>query len=73
MDEVVDTQAISYDRNRKYIMERTTKKRRLNLDDSILITIEEKLISTEHAKMSKLISAGMEITDATLAREKKDE
>jgi hypothetical protein len=73
VDEVVDIQAISYDRKRKSIMKRTTKKRRLTLDSSILITTEEKLISTEHAKMSELISAGMAITDATLDRERKDE
>jgi hypothetical protein len=54
-------------------MKRTTKKRRLTLDHSILITTEEKLISTEHAKTSELIGAGMEITDATLDRERKDE
>jgi hypothetical protein len=54
-------------------MKRTTKKRRLTLDRSILITTEEKLISTEHAKTSELIGAGMEITDATLDREKRDE
>jgi hypothetical protein len=73
VDEVVDIQAISYDRKRKSIMKRTTKKRRLTLDSSILITTEEKLISTEHAKTSELIGAGMEITDATLDRERKDE
>jgi hypothetical protein len=55
VDEVVDKQAIAYDRKRKSIMKRTTKKRRLTLDRSILITTEEKLISTEHAKTSKLI------------------
>jgi hypothetical protein len=38
VDEVVDIQAISYDRKRKSIMKRTTKKRRLTLDRSILIT-----------------------------------
>jgi hypothetical protein len=54
-------------------MKRTTKKRRLTLDSSILITTEEKLISTEHAKTSELIDAGMAITDATLDRERKDE
>jgi hypothetical protein len=54
-------------------MKRTTKKRRLTLDSSILITIEEKFISTMHAKMSKLINAGMAITDASLDRERKDE
>jgi hypothetical protein len=73
VDEVVDIQEIAYDRKRKSIMKRTTKKRRLTLDSSILITTEEKLISTEHAKTSELIDAGMEITDATLDRERKDE
>jgi hypothetical protein len=73
MDEVPDIQAITYDRKSKSIMKRTTKKRRLTLDNSILITTEGKLISTEHAKTSELIDAGMEITDATLDRARKDE
>jgi hypothetical protein len=73
VDEVADIQAISYDWKRKSIMKRTTKKRRLPLDHSILITTEEKLISTEHTKTSKLIDAWMEIIDATLDRVKKDE
>jgi hypothetical protein len=47
-------------------MKIATKKRRLTLDCSILITTEEKLISTDHAKMSELIGAGMEIKYATL-------
>jgi hypothetical protein len=73
VDEFVNIQAITYDRKRKYIMNRKTKKKRLTLDNSILITTEETLISTEHAKMSELISTGMLITDATLDRERKDE
>jgi hypothetical protein len=73
VDEVVDIQSIAYDRKRKDIMKRTTKKRRLTLDISILITTEEKLISTEHAKMSELIIVGMAITYATLDRERKYE
>jgi hypothetical protein len=73
VDEVVDIQAISYDWKRKSIVKRTTKKRRLTMDHSILITIEEKMINTEHAKTFELISAGMEITYATLDREKRDE
>jgi hypothetical protein len=68
-----DIQVIAYDRKRKSIMKRTTKKRRLTLDSSILITTEEKLLSTEHAKTSELIGAGMAITDATLDRERRDE
>jgi hypothetical protein len=73
MDEVPDIHAIAYDWKRKAIMQRTTKKMRITLDYSILITTEENMINTEHAKMSKLNGAGMEITDATLNREKRDE
>jgi hypothetical protein len=54
-------------------MKRTTKKRRLTLDSSILITIEENLIRMDHAKMSELIDVDMEIMDANLDRAKKDE
>jgi hypothetical protein len=73
VDEVTDIQGITYDRKRKVIMKRTTKKRRLTLDSLILITIEEKMIVTEHAKTSELIGIGMAITDATLDRERRDE
>jgi hypothetical protein len=73
MDEVNNIQAIAYDQKRRDIMKRTTKKRRVTLDSSILITTEENLINTEHAKTSELIDAGMVITDATLDRERRDE
>jgi hypothetical protein len=73
MDEVVDIEAISYNYKRKSIMKRTTKKRRITLDHSILITIEEKLINTDFNKTSELIDIGMAITDSTLDREKRDE
>jgi hypothetical protein len=54
-------------------MRRTTKKRRLMLDSTLLNTIEETCLNTENAKTTKLIRAGMAITDATLDREKRDE
>jgi hypothetical protein len=73
LDEVVDIQAISYDQTRKAIVKRTTKKRRLTLDHSILITTEEKMINMEHAKTFELINAEIAITYATLNREKRDE
>jgi hypothetical protein len=73
VDEVTDIQAISYDRNRKDIMKRTTKKIRLMLDRSILITTKEKLLSTEHAKKYDLIDTQIAITDATLNREQRYE
>jgi hypothetical protein len=46
VDEVVDIQEISYDWKRKSIMKRTTKKRNLTLDSSILINTEEKILNT---------------------------
>jgi hypothetical protein len=52
MDEVIDIQDIAYDLKRRAIMKITTKKMRITMDISILITTEEKLISTEHAKTS---------------------
>jgi len=73
MDEVADIHVLSYDRKRKSIMRRKTKKRRLTLDNAILITTEEKLLNTENAKTSELIVAWMDITDATLDRSKHDE
>jgi hypothetical protein len=41
------------------------------LDGLILITIEVKLINTEHAKMSELIGPGMAIAYASLERARK--
>jgi hypothetical protein len=73
VDEVIDIQVIAYDRKRKAIMKRTTKKRRLMLDSLILITTKEKFLSTEHAKTSELIDAGMAIRDATLDTSRRDE
>jgi hypothetical protein len=72
IDEVADIQAIAYDRKKKSIVKRTTNKRRLTLDSSILITTEEKLLSTKHSKTSELIDTGMAITDAMLDRARRD-
>jgi hypothetical protein len=73
MDEVTDIQTIAYDRKRKFIMRRTTKKRKLTLDSTLLITIEENLLSIENVKTTELIGAGMAITNSTLDREKQNE
>jgi hypothetical protein len=71
VDEIVDIQEISYERKRKVVMRRNTKKRRLTLDNTLLINTEEMLFDTENAKMTELIGAGMAITDATLDRERR--
>jgi hypothetical protein len=73
VDEVADIQAIAYDRERKFIMKRTTKKRRLTLDNLILIATKEKFLNIEHAKTSELIGTRMAITDATLDRVRRHE
>jgi hypothetical protein len=72
-DEVADIYAITYDRKRKAIVQRTTKKRRITLDHFILTNKEEDLINTENARTSELISVGRAISDATLDKAKKDE
>jgi hypothetical protein len=53
-------------------MKITTKKRRLTLDSTLLITTEETLFNTENANMTELIGAGMDIIDATLDKEIRD-
>jgi hypothetical protein len=73
VDEVADIHAIEYDWKRKAIVQRTTKKRRITLDHSILITTKEDLINTENSKTYDLIDVGMAISDATLDRDKRDE
>jgi len=45
VDEVADIYVIVYDQRRKAIVQRTTKNRRITLDRSILITIEENFIN----------------------------
>jgi hypothetical protein len=73
MDEVSDIYVISYDQKRKAIVQRTTKKRRITLDHSILITTEENLINIENARTSKLLGVGMAISEATQGRAKRVE
>jgi hypothetical protein len=73
VDKVVDIQEISHDRKRKVVMKRTTKKRRLTLEITLLITTNEILLNTQIAKTTELIKARMAITYATLEREKRDE
>jgi hypothetical protein len=53
-------------------MRRTTKKRRLTQDNTILITTEENMLSTKIAKTTEPIGARMDIIDAMLDRKKWD-
>jgi hypothetical protein len=73
VDEVVDIQAITYDRKRKSIMKRTTKKRRLTLYSSFS-SLQRRICSTQSTPRHPSLSGiGMAITDATLDRERRDE
>jgi hypothetical protein len=73
VDEVADIHAIAYDRRRKAIVQQTTKKRRITLDLSILITTEEDLINTQNSRTSELIGVGRAISNTTLDRARRDE
>jgi hypothetical protein len=73
VDEVADIYVIAYDRKMKAIVQRTTKKRRITLDFSIITTIEEDLINTENSRAFELIGARRVISNAILDRAKKDE
>jgi hypothetical protein len=73
VDEVADIQEIAYDKKMKVLMRRTVKKRKIMLDSTLLITTEEMLFDTKSVKMTELIGARMDITDATLDKEKMDE
>jgi hypothetical protein len=64
---------ISYDQKRKAIVQRTAKKRRITLDQSILITTEENLINTVDARASELIGVGKSLSDAAQDRARRDE
>jgi hypothetical protein len=56
----------------KDVMRRKTKKRRIMLDSTLFITTKETLLNTENAKTIELIRVGMDITDATMDKEKRD-
>jgi hypothetical protein len=49
---------ISYDKKRKAIIQRTVKKRRITMDQSIIVITEEKLIDTTNTCTPELIGVG---------------
>jgi hypothetical protein len=73
IDEVADIYAISYDQKWKAIIQRTAKRRRITLDQSIVVTTEENLISTVGTRTSELISVGNVLSDAAQDRARRDE
>jgi hypothetical protein len=73
VDEVVDVQAITYDRKIQLIVKRTGKKRRITLDSVVMITMEETLLDAGQSRVSELLGESMAISSATIDREREDE
>jgi hypothetical protein len=73
IDEVADIYAISYDQKRKDIIKRTAKKRRITMDQSIIVITGDKLIDTADTCTSELIGVGKSLSEATWDRTKKYE
>jgi hypothetical protein len=71
VDEVVDVQAISYDRKRQLVVKRTRKKRRITLDSALMITTEETLLDAGQSRVSELLGASMAISSATIDKGKR--
>jgi hypothetical protein len=55
------------------VVKRTSRKIKLTLDSTIVVTIEETVFDAKKAKVRKLLGAGMAIYDATIDRAKEDE
>jgi len=68
VDEVVDVKTIAYDRKRQVGIRRTRMKRRLTLDNAVLITMEETMLDVKHSKVRKILGAGMAISTTTMDR-----
>jgi len=51
----------------------TGKKRRLTLDGSMLITMEETMLDSKHSKVRKLLGSDMAISNATMDRARENE
>jgi len=71
VDEVTNIHVISYDQNRKVIVQRTPKKRSITLDHSILVTTEENLINIVDIETSEILRVGKALSNATLDRAKR--
>jgi hypothetical protein len=55
------------------VVRRTGKKRRITLDNVVMITTEETLLDARQSRVSELLGEGIAISSATIDREKEDE
>jgi hypothetical protein len=73
VDKVANIYEISYNQKRKAIIQRIVKRRRINLDQSIMVTTKEKLINTRDTRTSELIGVGKSLLDVGQDRARRDE
>lgn len=58
----MDLEMIDYNRRKQVIVKQSQKRKKIDLDTTILCTIEENMIDTKRARLSGLLSIGLAIT-----------
>jgi hypothetical protein len=61
-----DLEMIAYNKRKKVIVKQTQKRKKVDLDTTILCTTEEQVIDTKRARLSDLLSTGLAISHATM-------
>jgi hypothetical protein len=67
---VEDLELIVYNKRKQTIVKQTQQRRRIDLDNTIICTIEEQVLYAKKAKLTKFLSIGLVITHDTLDKEK---
>jgi hypothetical protein len=55
---------IAYNKRKKTIVKKNQRKKRIDLDNTVICTIEETVIDTKRQNLTKLLSARIAITHA---------
>jgi hypothetical protein len=73
IEELDDLKSIAYNWLRKVIVRRMQERKRVDVDNFLIYTIEEPLLNTRKAKLNELVAEGVEISHATIGKSKFDE
>jgi len=73
LDEVVDIEAITYDKKIQVSVTRASRKRKLNLDNTMVMTVEETLLDAKKDKVNEMLGAVVAISHATIDKEREDD
>jgi hypothetical protein len=68
VNDVADLELIAYNKIKKTIAKQTQRKRRIDLDNTVICAIEEQVLDTKRAKLIELLSIGLAITHDTLVK-----